>query len=145
MKSVFCKAGRLYDSNHVTCKSCERQGAGCQQPTEKASKYHSKKVITEEGVFDSKREYARWLQLKIMERAGAITDLKRQVVYELQPAVVLDGRKKPALRYKADAVYKENGLLVVEDTKSPATRMLPLYRTKKHLMKTILGHEIQET
>lgn len=64
-------------------------------------------------VFDSAAELARWEQLKILERAGQITDLRRQVRYDL----VIDGR--PVLLrsagfpngkrcyWTADFVYRE--------------------------------------
>ena len=50
------------------------------------SKYHSTKIRTEDGNFDSKKEYRRWLQLKEMSQLGYIKDLRRQVAYELIPA-----------------------------------------------------------
>lgn len=36
--------------------------------------------------YDSKKEYERWLELQIMQRAGEISDLRRQVEFELIPA-----------------------------------------------------------
>ena len=36
--------------------------------------------------FDSKTEYQRWLELKKMESSGIITDLRRQVPFEIIPA-----------------------------------------------------------
>lgn len=113
----------------------------------KGSKYRSEKVVVDGETFDSKKEFSRWTQLKIMERAGVIHDLKRQVAFELQPAVKLDGerRKKPAMRYFADFVYIQDGERVVEDVKSEATRRLPAYRTKKHLMATVHSINIRET
>ena len=65
--------------------------------------------------------------------------------YALAPAVILNGRKKPAMRYYADAVYVEDGQEVVEDTKSPVTRRDPQYRMKIHLMKSVLGIDVRET
>lgn len=51
-----------------------------------ASKYNSRKVVTDEGVFDSVREYRRWRELLLLERAGKITRLQRQVKFVLIPA-----------------------------------------------------------
>jgi len=48
------------------------------------------------------------------------------------------------VKYVADFVYQENGQLVVEDVKSTMTRNLPVYRLKKHLMKSVHGLEIRE-
>ncbi len=108
-----------------------------------ATKYLNKKTVHDGEKFDSKRELARWLQLKLMERAGQITDLRRQVDYVLAPAVVLDGHKKPALRYRADHAYTitATGEQVTEDVKG---MVLPLYRAKRHLMKSVLGIEVKE-
>lgn len=36
--------------------------------------------------YDSKKEYDRWLQLQALQRAGEISELRRQVEYELIPA-----------------------------------------------------------
>lgn len=36
--------------------------------------------------YDSKKEYARWLELQILQRAGEISELRRQVEFELIPA-----------------------------------------------------------
>lgn len=110
----------------------------------KRPKYGNEKVELEGDTFDSRAEAGRWQQLLMLERAGQIRDLQKQVVFVLAPAVELDGRKKPALRYVADAAYWEGSRYVVEDTKSRATRKNRVYRIKKHLMKTVLGIEIQE-
>ena len=51
-------------------------------------KYFSKKIKNEYGVFDSKAEYERFLYLKHQEDIGVITDLKRQVEFEIIPKLV---------------------------------------------------------
>lgn len=112
---------------------------------QKAPKYHNVAVTDADGVtHDSSREARRWAQLQLLEKAGAIRDLQRQVYFELAPAVDLgEPRIKPALRYKADFVYTDcaTGKKVVEDAKGVQT---PLYRAKKHLMATVHGIIIQE-
>lgn len=91
--------------------------------------------------FDSKREFARYLELALHERVGQISDLRRQVVFELAPAVVIQSRKRPALRYIADFVYQDGaGKAVIEDVKGKLTEG---YRIKRHLM-AVLGFEIKE-
>lgn len=91
--------------------------------------------------FDSRREFARYLELALHERVGQISDLRRQVVFELAPAVVIQGRKRPALRYMADFVYRDGaGKTVIEDVKGKLTEG---YRIKRHLM-AVLGFEIKE-
>lgn len=110
----------------------------------KASKHGNTKIEVDGIKFDSKREAARHLHLLMLQRAGMISDLKLQVPFVLQPAVVLDGRKKTALRYFADFAYLERGRLVIEDAKSPHLRKHPVYRLKKHLLKTVFDLDISE-
>jgi hypothetical protein len=99
------------------------------------SKYNNTIVNTEDGKFDSKREYARWCELKIMQRAGLITDLRRQVPYDLRVNGLL------VCRYVADFVYEENGETVVVDVKGIRTDVFVL---KRKLMKAVYNIEIQE-
>lgn len=114
----------------------------------KPSKYKNKKVVIDGHTFDSKKEGKRYCDLKILQRAGQIQDLRMQVSFELMAGVKFENekRKKPELRYVADFVYvdMETGLQVVEDVKSAMTRKLPAYRQKKHLMMSVQGIEIQE-
>lgn len=124
------------------------------------NKYGNKKVVIDGEVFDSKREARRYQELKLLERCGAIYNLKRQVTYELIPAqrekstrVYTKGRKKgqpiegkvieKAVTYIADFVYKDNvaGKEIVEDTKGMRTRD---YIIKRKLMLYIHGIKIQE-
>lgn len=91
--------------------------------------------------FDSRREMERYFHLRQMERAGLISGLRRQVVYELAPGVVIQGRKRPALRYIADFVYRDGeGREVTEDVKGKITEG---YRIKRHLL-AVMGIEIKE-
>ena len=51
-------------------------------------KYGNKKITIPSGeVFDSKREYQRWLILKEAETKGIISDLERQPTFELIPKI----------------------------------------------------------
>lgn len=112
----------------------------------KASKYRNRKVDLAGETFDSAKEARRWQVLQLQLAGGHIAELRRQVPFELAPAVRLAGepRMKPALRYIADATYRRAGQLVVEDTKSAPTRKTGEYRIKKHLMKTVLNIDITE-
>ena len=109
------------------------------------SRYRSQSVTIDGIRYDSKKEFARWQQLCMLRDAGKIIALQRQVAFELAPAVILDGRKKPPIRYIADAVYFEQGTQIIEDIKSEITRKDPVYRLKKHLMKSVHGIDITET
>lgn len=82
----------------------------------------------------------RYVELTLLEKAKAIQDLKTQVSFPLIPKSKY-GRE---IKYIADFVYYENGKMVVEDTKSPATKT-PVYRLKKRLMAEIYNIEIKET
>jgi hypothetical protein len=109
----------------------------------KPNKMHAEKTVVNGVEFASKAEARRFNHLKVLERAGRIKDLQLQPVFVLAPAVVLDGRKKPALRYVADFSYVDLATCkrVIEDVKGMAT---PVYRIKRHLMKTVLGLEVKE-
>jgi len=117
------------------------------------SKYHSKKTIIDGIVFDSKAEAYRYMELKRLEKAGAIQDLRLQVPFELIPTqratdtIDSRGRKhrgrviERACVYKADFVYIENGRMVVEDVKGCKT---PEYMIKRKLMLWVKGIRIRE-
>lgn len=106
------------------------------------NKYGAKKITDPATgyVFDSKKEYHRWCELRLLERAGKITDLKRQVKYELIPKQ--DGER--AVFYVADFVYIDtaNGKTVVEDTKGVRT---DAYKIKRKLMLWVHHIKIKET
>jgi len=108
------------------------------------SKYGAIKIEVSGIKFDSKAEARRYGQLIMLERAGHIKNLERQVVYILAPAVVLGGRKKPALRYIADFKYSDpkSNDFIVEDVKGVVT---PLFRVKQHLMKSVHGIDVRVT
>ena len=103
------------------------------------SKYGNRKLTAPDGQrFDSVKEYHRWGCLRLLERAGVIKDLKRQVKFELIPRV---GEERPC-NYIADFTYMENGELVVEDVKGVKTEA---YKIKKKLMLWVHGIRIKET
>lgn len=84
----------------------------------------------------------RWIELKNLEAEGTITNLQRQVTYELIPKQII-GKKviERACTYKADFVYIYKDSLVVEDAKGFKT---PEYRIKKKLMLYIHNIQIKE-
>lgn len=106
------------------------------------SKFHAKKVFTEEGEFDSQGEYKRWRELKLLERAGVIKNLQRQVTYELLPKQEYKGKTIRSVKYIADFVYEQDGEEVIEDFKGVRT---DLYLLKKKLMLWRYGIMIKET
>lgn len=106
------------------------------------TKYHSRKITRDGITFDSVKEYRRWCELSLLERAGTIQNLKRQVKFELIPSQWVDGKviERPCT-YIADFVYTENGKMVVEDTKGFRTTD---YIIKRKLLLWVHGIRIQE-
>ena len=107
------------------------------------NKYRARKVVVDGETFDSQREYKRWQDLKLLERAGDICGLQRQVTYTLAPPVKIkdEKRARPALRYTADFVYLDGGIRpVVEDAKGFADTA---FRMRQHLMKSVHGIDVR--
>jgi hypothetical protein len=107
-------------------------------------KFHNVKTVIGGIPFDSRAEARRYLVLVEMEQTGEITNLRRQVKFELVPPVRILGSRRatPALRYIADFVYEVDGKTVVEDVKGILT---PVYKIKRHLMKYVFNIDILET
>lgn len=106
------------------------------------SKYNNQKIRVGGEVFDSKREYNRWCELRLLERSGIIRDLQRQVKFRLIDSQKTSERTERPCYYIADFVYYENGKLVVEDCKGMRT---DLYILKRKLMLRDYGIAIKET
>ena len=96
--------------------------------------------------YRSGRERDRHQALLLLQRAGHIAGLVREVPFVLAPGVKIEGeaRKRPPLRYFADFVYSDarTGKIVVEDAKGQQT---PVYRLKKHLLAVVHGIHVQES
>jgi len=72
--------------------------------------------------FASKREAARYGELRLLERGGRIKNLQVHPPFILQEKFIRpDGRKVPAIRYIGDFSYWEAGVFVVEDVKGVET------------------------
>ena len=98
-------------------------------------KYKAKKTVVDGITFDSKKEACRYQELKLMEKAGQITDLKLQPKFQLQ-AKYRNGAGK-AIRevsYIADFQYKQDGKVIVEDVKGVKTEV---YKLKKKMFEFI--------
>lgn len=107
------------------------------------NKYRNVPTVVDGKKFDSKREAARYVELKLLERAGVIKDLKLQVPFEFRHNDVL------ICRYLADFTYLEltrNGgpkwVATVEDCKGHPTKE---YLIKKKLMRAFYAIELRET
>jgi len=111
----------------------------------KPLKYRNTPTVIGAEKYRSKREARRHQDLLLLQRAGHIADLLREVPYQLAPGVKIEGeaRARPAVRYVADFIYRDmrTGLVVVEDAKGVQT---DVYRLKKHLMAVVHGIHIRE-
>lgn len=115
------------------------------------NKYHAEKVEVDGEKFDSRKEARRWQDLRLLEKAGEISDLRRQVKYTLIPAQreepTFTKTGKPKLgavierevAYVADFQYLDNrtGETVVEDVKGyrdPGGAAYKVFVLKRKLM-----------
>lgn len=93
------------------------------------SKYNSKKTVVDGQKFDSKKEARRYQELLLLEKAGEIENLCRQVKFVLIPSQRDENGKvvERECSYKADFTYEEGIKTVVEDVKG--------YKTKEYIIK----------
>lgn len=120
------------------------------------NKYQAIKTTVNGIEFDSRKEARRYQDLLLLQRAGVIKNLERQVKFVLIPAqyetIIRYGKKGQRLKdgqkllekecsYYADFVYEENGKKIVEDTKGVRT---PDYIIKRKLMLREYGIRIRE-
>lgn len=116
-------------------------------------KYSNKKCSYDGMTFDSKRERDRYCELRLLQKAGLISDLRCQVPFRLIPEQrgpdtlgPRGGRRRgrlieKAVDYVADFVYAKDGQTVVEDTKGVRTKD---YIIKRKLMLWLHGIRVQE-
>ena len=117
------------------------------------SKYNNRKVRRDGVTFDSRKEFRRYEELQLLQQAGEIANLRRQVKFVLIPTQrepsqigTRGGVEKGKLlerecSYIADFVYVENGKIVVEDTKGLRTKD---YIIKRKLMLYMHNIRIRE-
>ena len=110
--------------------------------TAKQSKYHNKKVEYDGHTFDSVKEKAYYIKLKLMEKADEIFDLELQKEFILIETFKLNDKTYKKMSYYADFVYldKNNNVHVI-DVKGYKTKE---YLLKKKLMAWKYGIEIEE-
>ena len=76
------------------------------------NKYRNKKVIVDDYIFDSVQESRRYKELKLLERAGEISNLKLQPRFLLQDSFKKNGKTYRKIEYVADFMYcqsRQNG------------------------------------
>jgi len=108
----------------------------------KRNKYRNIKTEVDGLRFDSMAEGRRYASLRLLERAGEISDLRRQVPFELLPSVKYEGsaRATGPTKYLADFAYTDkSGKQIIEDCKGMET---DIFRLKRKMMLVLLGLEI---
>lgn len=110
---------------------------------QKQNKYHNKKCVYNGIKFDSKKEMAYYIKLKLLEEKGKIKDLELQKAYELQPSFKLNGKTYRKITYKADFSYitTADDKLHVVDTKGFRTEV---YKLKRKMLAYKYEIEIEE-
>jgi hypothetical protein len=114
------------------------------------SKYGAKRTIVDGIWFDSGTEARRYGELRLLEYAGAISNLETQPEFPID--VVELWRPYTAARvvrcgvFTADFRYVDmaTGEVVIEDTKSDPTKTTA-YRLRKRLVEAIHGVTVKET
>lgn len=129
---------RLTDDEYTAllARRGETRSAPPAAPHPKPTKYRAQKTTIDGITFDSKGEAARYCGLRLMEKAGEISDLWLQPEYPIE----YDGIH--ICTYRADFRYRLNGVWVTEDFKGYRT---PEYRLKKRLVWAFYRVEIKET
>lgn len=140
---------------------------GFKKRTVNKTKLNNKSVVIDGITFPSIKEGNRYCELKLLQRAGKISDLEWQKKYSLLPAQYETvetgeyykvGAKKgqpktkqvcveQAVDYFADFVYKENGQTVVEDVKGyrdPSSAPYAKFVLKRKMMLYFHGIKIRE-
>lgn len=96
------------------------------------TKYRAEPTVVDGIRFASKKEARRYSDLMLLQRAGEIRNLQRQVKIPLQgkdaPIRTPKGRQA---HYIADFTYFTEAAFVVEDVKGKAT---PVYLLKKAIL-----------
>ena len=94
------------------------------------NKYKNKKVIVDDYIFDSIQESRRYKELKLLLRAGEISNLELQPRFLLQDSFRKNGKTYRKIEYVADFKYIEKGKTIVEDVKGIQTDVFKI----KHKM-----------
>ena len=100
------------------------------------SKYRNKPTVVDGIRFSSKAEAKRWDELRMLEKAGEIRDLTRQVAFPLHVEGSLIGR------YVSDFRYYRDGQMVVEDVKGGGATQTPLFNWKAKHFRAQYGYDI---
>ena len=110
---------------------------GTVRETTARSKYGNRRTWRDGIAFDSASEARRYGELRLMEQAGAITNL---TVHKRYPLVV-NGQRVAVYEADFDYYQPERARWITEDVKGVRTQV---YRLKRALMKACLGIDVTE-
>ncbi len=124
------------------------------------NKFGARKVTAPDGQkFDSQKEYRRWCELRLLERAGKISGLERQPKFELIPTqrepdtigprggVRQGAVLEKSCTYVGDFAYWQDGKYIVEDVKgyqNPTSAAYAKFVIKRKLMLWVHGIQVKE-
>ena len=116
------------------------------------NKFNAHKVTYRGMTFDSRKEFKRFLYLQFLEKKGVISQLRRQVKFQIIPplyvARTVNHAKTTRIKsrlidspayYTCDFLYRENGRIIIEDVKSAETARLKDYILRRKLMIRIIA------
>ena len=104
------------------------------------SKYHAKPTVVDGIRFDSKREAARYAELKLLEQAGEIQHLKAHPRYEIVEGYFIGEEWVRPVYYEGDFEYFDGDHFVTEDVKGVETAV---FRLKKKLFQKRYPQELR--
>lgn len=107
------------------------------------NKYGAKRTIAHGITFDSKAEADRYCELRLLERAGEITNLELQPRYPLIVEGVNCGEYRGDFIYFTRPTNSKRGEHILEDVKSKVTKT-KLYQLKKKLVAALYKVQIVE-
>ena len=114
-----------------------------------ANKYHAVPIHVDGVRFASRKEASRYLELKLMSKAGVIDELTLQPVFPLHVMEIWRSQAPIVIttvgRFTADFQYRDltTGEIVVEDVKSHVTKT-EAYRLRKRIAEAVHGITIRE-
>lgn len=93
------------------------------------SKFHNKKTIVDDILFDSQMESHYYLYLKELKEQGVVVDFKLQPVFILQEGFSKDGKRIQPIKYIADfEVTYNDGHVEIIDVKGKITEAFRIKR-----------------
>lgn len=101
----------------------------------KKNKYHNTQIVIDGVRYDSKKEYERHCELILLEKSGAISNLR---FHDKKDTIIL--QDKPLITYEPDFCYEENEEFIIEDLKGFQTKEFKL--KKKMIIHKIINNEL---